>query len=124
MKRILQGLAAVGVAAGISLLGPGAASAAGPAGQTTTTSSTVVGVPCASPLAWLRLWGSFGERCFRGNGVAPVNVPAVRREQIVGRHRVCLYAIGRPVTCRTGPAIVTIQPRAWIREISIRPPVG
>ncbi len=119
MNRILRGAAALAVGAGISLAGASAASAATPA-----NTSAPIGVVCSSPQAWLRLWSTLGERCFRGNGVALVSIPGVRLEQIVGRHRVCLYSVGPRLTCRTGPAVVTILPAAWVRKISIQPPVG
>jgi hypothetical protein len=46
-----------------------------------------------SALALLRLWATLRETCYTGDGTAVVDMPGVYREQIVGRHEVCLAAV-------------------------------
>lgn len=101
-------------AAGLLVMGAGAAGAA-------TVHSATAAVRCTSPRVWLRLWGSLGETCYRGNGNLIVDLPGVGREKIIGRHIVCLAA-GARFRCANGPATFRISPPARVTEISIRTP--
>jgi hypothetical protein len=48
-----------------------------------------------------------------------VNLPGVRREQIVGRHWVCLVSNVRTVHCLRGPASVILNPPVQVVEIAL-----
>jgi hypothetical protein len=78
-------------------------------------------VSCATSTVWLRLWGSLGETCYRGNGLVLVNLPGVYREQIVGLHTVCLGTVSS-LQCATGPGTLLHEPPIAVREITIRTP--
>jgi hypothetical protein len=124
MNKLLRWLATVCVAASIAVLALSAgASAAGTTGQTGIAVGTRA-VPCVLPTVWLRLWGSLGERCYTGNGATLVNLPRVSRGQVIGYHRVCLYARVLSVTCLTGPRTFIIVPPIWITQIRISTPVA
>lgn len=110
-KRRALMLAAI-VMAGTAATGP-AANAASANGVTPGISKA----PCSS--AWLRLWGSKGESCYSGNGALVVDLPRVDREQIVGRHAVCLSGSAALVVCTTGPGTFGISPPLLVKEITI-----
>jgi hypothetical protein len=89
-----------------------AASAAPRTAPDTVTSS------CGS--AWLKLWGSDGESCYRGNGSLTVKLSGVDRGQVIGAHLVCLSAApARDNLCHAGPGTFTITPAARIVKITV-----
>jgi hypothetical protein len=123
MNRLIRRLATVCVAATVTVLALSAgASAAGTTGQTASAVDTI-SVPCTSPVVWLRLWSSVGERCYAGNGVTLVNLPDVNRGQVIGLHTVCLYTRTLSARCVTGPRAFTIVPPIWVVQIRIGAPV-
>jgi hypothetical protein len=97
----------------------GAAFAASPVSTAVTPATSPVS--CASSTAWLRLWGSLGESCYLGNGTVVVYLPGVNREQIIGRHTVCLRSLSSFV-CATGPGTLLHVPPITVREITIATP--
>jgi hypothetical protein len=112
MNRLVRRLAIAGGA--VCLVVAGYAGIASAAPDTTVAR-------CGT--AWLRLWGSLGERCYTGNGVIGVNLTGVNREQIVGTHTVCLTTARVPtVRCVIGPRTVVILPPLSVTRVLISTP--
>ena len=76
-------------------------------------------VSCGATAIWLRLWGSFGERCYTGAGTEMVSLPGVDRAQLTGAHQACLTgAAPAAVRCLAGQG--TFRITAPIRVVQIR----
>jgi hypothetical protein len=93
------------------------------ANAATTNAATANTRASTCGTAWVRVWGLLGERCYTGNGVITVNLKGVHREQIVGRHTVCLSTAPVVLTvCAIGPRTINITRPVRVTRIAIKTP--
>jgi hypothetical protein len=128
MNQLTRRLITATAVVGVSLAGSAAAAyaATGYAAAITATPGAPATVPvsCSSAAVWVKLWSSLGLRCYTGSGSRGVDLPGVKRGQIIGADRVCLVSNVRSVHCLRGPAGAVFQPPVQVAEIIIDRPAA